>query len=621
MKRLWPNSEAPLAVPREAEAGSIDSESIRRQLEKILASPEFANASRLREFLSFVVEEVLNGASAIKEVAVAMRIFNRRASFDSSGDSVVRVSALHLRKRLRDYYAGSGQGEEIVIEIPKGSYVPVFGRAAKNGAPATNGRRRLWSTAAAGAVILAAAVAAIWIAWAWHGGRDRSIAILPMSDLGDSRMQTLCQGLTEDLTTELARLHELRVIARTSASQFPAHGADVREIGKRLGVATVLEGSIRQQGNQMRFTAQLIETRSGSHVWSEAYDREAKDPLAAEAAVTQLIAAAAARHLGVSGPSAAPPPHVPTAAAHELYWKARYLRSLKVNMEAWEQADGLLKEAVRLDPQYLQAWSSLATLAANRAFHRSGPFEDLTAEAESAAAKALELDPRNPEGQVTLAEMKWIANRDWPAAERDFRRVVELNPNFAAGHGWFATALWAHGHFDEALRELDRAVALDPLPYVVSNDRAAILYCARRYGESIARARQVLAIDSSYWPAHLNIGNCLLATGHYAEAIREFRLVPDASGPLGQALALTGQRAEALGILRSLEAEVGQTGNGRVHSAYIQAGLGDHAAALASLEDAYAQHETDVNFIGVDPRLDALRGEPRFRALLKKLGL
>lgn len=620
MKRLWPNSGVPLATPRQAEAGPIDSGSIRRQVERILASPEFANASRLREFLSFIVEEVLGGASAVKEVTVAMRIFNRRASFDSSGDSVVRVAALHLRKRLRDYYLESGQGDEIVIEIPKGSYVPVFARVDRESVPATGGRWRPWKMAAACAVILAVA-AAIWIAGASITRWDRSIAVLPMSDLGDPQTQALCQGLTEDLTTELARLHQLRVIARTSASQFPAHGTDVREVGKRLGVATVLEGSIRQQGSQMRFTAQLIETRSGTHVWSEAYDRDARDPLGAEAGVTRLIAAAAARHFGVSDPSAATPPHVPTAAAHELYWKARYLRSLKLNREGWEQADGFLQEAVRLDPQYLQAWSSLATLAANRAFHRLGPFESLTAEAKSAAARALELDPRNPEGQLALAEVKWIADHDWPTAEREFRRLVGLNPNLAAGHGWFATALWAHGHFDEALRELDQAVALDPLPYVVSNDRASILYCARRYNQSIARARQVLAIDPSFWPAHFDIGNCLLATGHYAEAIAEFRLVPDASGPMGQALALTGQRAQALEILRSLEAEAGQTGNGRVHSAYIQTALGDHAAALASLEDAYAQHETDVNFIGVDPRLDALRGEPRFRALLKKLGL
>jgi len=239
MQWPWRKSEAaPLPSPQ-AEAGPISPESVRRELEKILASPEFANAIRLRELLSFLVEETFNGAEAIKEVTVAMRVFNRRASFDSSGDSVVRVGALHLRNRLRDYYAGSGRLDEVIIEVPKGSYLPVFRRVDRgipSGSPGHPGLPR--KAMAAGGILLAVLVATAW--WLVPGTAHHpnpSIAVLPMANLGDPEMDSLCQAFTEDLTTELARLPQLRVIARTSAGQFRSQSGDVREIGRRLGVA------------------------------------------------------------------------------------------------------------------------------------------------------------------------------------------------------------------------------------------------------------------------------------------------------------------------------------------------------------------------------------------------
>ncbi|MGA2771487.1 MAG: tetratricopeptide repeat protein [Bryobacteraceae bacterium] len=628
MKWLWPKLEAAPSPPRHAQASPISPESIRRELEKALASPEFANAVRLREFLLFVVEEALGGAEAIKEVTVAMRVFNRTASFDSSGDSVVRVGALHLRNRLRDYYAGSGRLDEVVIEVPKGCYLPVFrradaGAAGRSGHPGLS-RRSMATAAGILAVLLAGAW---WLARATAHHTDPSIAVLPMANLGGPEMDGLCQGLTEDLTTELARLPQLRVIARTSAGQFQSQSGDVREIGGRLGVANVLEGSVRQEGSAIRFTAQLIDTRSRYHIWSEAYERDANDPLAAEAEVTHLIAAGAAGRLGITDLSAFAPAHVPSAEARDLFWRARYLRAEKLHMEAWVRAAELLEQAVRSDPQYTEAWAALATLSVNLAFHGAA-FEERIAKARDAAAKTIKLDPRNPDAHLALAEIEWLRNHDWPAAERSFRRVIDLNPSFAPGHGWFAIALLSRGRFDQALAQLDTSVQLNPLPYVVSNDRATILYAARRYDESIARCRQVLVMDPGFWSAHVVIGNCLRAKGRYAEAIREFRLVPEegrdyASGFLGDALALAGQRDEAMALLRKMLSEVNgpDEGNGWVHTSYIQVGLGEKAAALTSLENSYAHHETDVNYIGVDPIFDPLHGVPRFQELLKELGL
>jgi TolB-like protein/Tfp pilus assembly protein PilF len=627
MKWFWPKSGAAPSPQLQAEASPISAESIRRELEKTLASPEFANVLRLREFLLFLVEEALGGAETIKEVTVAMRVFNRTASFDSSGDSVVRVGALHLRNRLRDYYAGSGRLDEVVIEVPKGSYLPLFRRAD---AAASRSRhpglsRKTLATAAGILAVLSAG--AWWLARASAQHSRPSIAVLLMANLGGPEMDGLCRDLTEDLTTELARLPQLRVIARASAGQFRSQSGDVREIGDRLGVANVLEGSVRQDGSAIRFTLQLIDARSRYHIWSEAYERDANDPLAAETEVTHLIAAAAAGRLGITDLSAFAPAHVPSAEARDLFWRARYLRAEKLNPEAWMQAAELLDRAVRSDPQYTEAWAALATLSANLAFHGAGEFEERMAKAREAAAKTIELDPRNPDAHLALAEIEWLRNHNWPAAERSFRRVIDLNPNFAPGHGWFAIALLSRGRFDQALAQLDTSVQLNPLPYVVSNDRAAILYVARRYDESIARCRQVLAIDPSFWYAHIVIGNCLRAKGRYAEAIREFHTLPEedrdaAAGYLGDALALAGQHDAALALLRKMLSEVNgpDEGNGWVHSSYIQVGLGEKAAALTSLENGFAHHETDVNYVGVDPIFDSMRGEPRFQQLLKKLG-
>ena len=246
MKSFWPKLEAAPSPPRHAQASPISPESIRRELEKALASPEFANAVRLREFLLFVVEEALGGAEAIKEVTVAMRVFNRTASFDSSGDSVVRVGALHLRNRLRDYYAGSGRLDEVVIEVPKGCYLPVFRQADHGTAGPSPGHFGLPPrTMAAAAGLLAVLLAgAGWLAREAARHTGPSIAVLLMANLGGPEMDGLCQNLTEDLTTELARLPQLRVIARASAGcsgpilspdsppRFPTQSLRLRRFGR-----------------------------------------------------------------------------------------------------------------------------------------------------------------------------------------------------------------------------------------------------------------------------------------------------------------------------------------------------------------------------------------------------
>src|ERR1019366_1101146 len=266
-----------------------------------------------------------------------------------------------------------------------------------------------------------------WLARATVHQTDLSIAVLPMANLGDPDMDRLCQAFTEDLTTELARLPQLRVTARTSAVQFRSQNGDMREIGERLGVAHVLEGSVRKEGSVIRFTVQLIDTRSRYHIWSEAYERDAKDVLAAEAEVTRLAAIGAAGRLGIANLSAFAPAHLPSAEARDLFWRARYLRAEKLRPEAWVQAAELLEQAVRGDPRYTEAWAALTSLSGTMAFHGIGGFDAGMARARNAAKKTLELDPRSPDAHLALAEIAWLQDHDWAGAERRFRPVIDLN--------------------------------------------------------------------------------------------------------------------------------------------------------------------------------------------------
>jgi tetratricopeptide (TPR) repeat protein len=308
----------------------------------------------------------------------------------------------------------------------------------------------------------------------------------------------------------------------------------------------------------------------------------------------------------------------------DLFWRARYLRRQGAQ-GTWQKAAELLEQAVRVDPRYAQAWSALASTQAARIFHTGAALDPLAAQARLAAEKTLALDPADPNALLALAQLEWIGARNWPAAERQFRLVVERNPGFAAGHGWFATALMARGRFDEALAELARASRLDPYSYLVSNDEATILYCARRYGQAIARARKTIEIEPQFIYARVVLGACESARGRYAEALREFQPVLERSrldvlGRMGHALARSGRRGEAEALLRELESE-GAQGNSRVQAAFVRAGLGDSAGALDDLEAAFARRETDLNYLAVEPVLAPLHAEPRFQALRKRMGL
>jgi serine/threonine-protein kinase len=601
------------SAPRRAGAAAEDA--VGAQLGRILNSQAFASAERSRKFLQFVVNETLEGrAGNIKETVVAVAVFGRTPSFDPQSDSIVRVEARLLRTRLRDFYAAEGLSDAILIEIPKGGYVPHFtSRAASPAKP----RRRLWI--AAGVAGVAALAGLAFVLASQRAGK--SVAVLPVTNLSGPESELLARGMTEDLTTELARSSGLRVTAPRATARLQTAAADPREAGRQLGVDAVLQSSLRLEDRRLRFTARLIDVRSGYHLWSESYDREAVNSLAAEGELVDVAAAGVARTLK-SGGATKWARHKPSAEALDLFWRARYLRR-QGTAEDWRKAADLLEEAVRIDPHYLQARSALVSTLASRMFHAGAGFGQLAERTRAAAMKTL--DDGDPNALLALAQLAWINDRNWTEAERRFRLVTQRNPEFVAGHGWFSTALAARGRFDEALAQLASATRLDPFAYLVSNDEATILYCARRYDQGAARARRTIELEPDFVFAHVILGACDSARGRYAEAIRSFRLVEKQApvtvqGRLGHALARAGHRDEARALLPILEAD-SVSNNSQVQAAFVRVGLGDAEGALANLEAAFARRETDLNYLAVEPLLDPLRGAPRFEALKARLGL
>jgi serine/threonine-protein kinase len=610
-------------VRRSAEGHpSASPESVRSELDKLLSSRGFAASERHRRFLQFVVEESLAGRQdGVKESVLAVEVFGRTGSFDPRTDSVVRSEARNLRARLNEYYSGEGSGDPVVIEIPKGSYVPVFRTLRAGRFPFTR-------FALAGALALALCGFAWWffaVRPALSGAGLRSIAVLPFLNLtGGADGDYAADGFVEDLTTRFGQVRELRVAARTSAFQFRGKNQDIRKIGRDLGVAAVLEGGFREEKGRVKVTAQLIDARQGYHLWAEGYERQAGDLQKVE----DEILLAVSNVLGVRPIARTAPLHTPPPEAREAYWQGRYLKA-----NNWQHAGAesvpYFERAVAADPQFAEAWASLASVHANMAFHLEGRVADEVAKSREAARRALALNDTIPETYQARALLSYSHDFDWPAAERDYRRALDLNPSYAAGHRSFALELMALGRFDEAIEHLKTAEQLDPISILTTNNMATTLYCARRYDEAVRVARRHVEMDPQFFPAQSVMALCDAETGRYAEAIDAFEKARARAGesadlilgPLGNALGRAGRLNEARSILTELESAQKSDGTAAVALAMVHVGLGERKQAIECLRQAADTHVTDVLFIGVNPLFDSLRGDADFQALCTRLGL
>ncbi len=458
------------------------------------------------------------------------------------------------------------------------------------------------------------------------------VAVLPFENLtGDESQDYFSDGLTEEMIAQLGRLDpkEFGVIARTSVMHYQHSAEKVDQIGSELDVQYVLEGSVRRDSQKVRINAELIEVRGQRQLWAQQYDRELTNLLVLQAEIAREISDSIQQTLG--SPEHREIVHQPTLTpqayqAYDLCLKGLYFWN-KRTRQGLQQAIVYFQQAIAKDPNYAPAYAGLANSYALMPGYTLAPAAQYMPKAREAALRALEIDDGLPEAHVALALILENYDWDWNTAEKEYRRAIELNPNYATAHHWYAEFLTWRGRFDEALRESESARRLDPLSLIIAADRGAILYFARQYDRAIEQFQSVLEMDPGFGRAHLGI-DAYMQQGRFTEALANLdvwrRQAGDGtniSSRLVYVYGRMGQMDKARAELRKLEAMNLTSPQDPVAMAVAYIGVGNNEAALSSLEKAYAQRSNLLTALKVEPVYDPLRPDPRFQELLRRVGL
>ena len=457
----------------------------------------------------------------------------------------------------------------------------------------------------------------------------RSVAVLPLDDLSaDPEDAWFADGMTDALINGLARIGALKVISRTSVMQYKQAMKPLRDIARELRVDAVIEGSVLRAGMRVRVTVQLIDAARDLQLWAESYEHGMDEVLALQSRIAQAIAGKIELELTPQERVQLERTGPVNPEAHEACLKGRHFW-YKRTTESVRRGLKSFKEAVRLDPSYSPAYAGIADSYIVDGGRYLGVSPDVAyASARSAALKAVELDETLAEAHTSLAAVMTDYDWDWEGADREYRRAIELNPNYATAHSWYAEQLSRMGRHDEAVAEARQARELDPLSLVSGMILSWILYFARRYDESIQWARRTLDLDPDYATAHRILGWSLEETGNHDEAIVAHERASfltegqsNFSGQLGRAYALAGRTGEAREVLKSLLELSERVYVSSLDIAIIYSALGDNGLALDWLERAHEERADHLPYIRVHPRLDPLRDEPRFKRVLEDMGL
>ena len=502
--------------------------------------------------------------------------------------------------------------------------------------PAPARRRTPRFRAAAAALLVAALGLTAWIvggrlsSMAHRPTRRDSVAILPFKNLtAGAEDEYFSEGITADLIANLSALRDLRVIAGASTRKYRDRNATPAEIGAELGVATVLDASVRQSGDLVRIVTQLIDTRTGEQIWSGRFERKLSEIVAMKSDVSSQIAVAIKGELSQHDMELLRPGQQYDPEAFTLYLKGRHDWRIRTE-ESLNRSVQYFNDALAHDPRFAPAYAGLSDSYTALGVYASIPREEAYARAAAAAEKAVQLDPSLAEAYASLAMAQ--KNRfEWRAAEASFRRALELKPGLATAHQWYSIFLTQHARFAEATAEIKTAMSLDPLSAGPKLQFGVMLTMSRRFDDAIAQYEEALGMDRDFAIAYRLIGNAYASKGEYARAHALFdearrRMPPGAEdeelqADVGFLFARWNRTAEALDLMRQLlrryeDAHAQVTGC----IATIYAGLGRRDEAISWLSRAYEGRDPETAYLLVDPRWDTLREDPRFKDLLKRLG-
>lgn len=453
----------------------------------------------------------------------------------------------------------------------------------------------------------------------------KSIAVLPFDSLSEEKANAFfAEGVQDEILTRLAKVADLKVIARTSTQKFKSAPENLPDIAQQLGAMNILEGSVQKIGDQVRVNVQLINGLTNAHLWAEIYDRKLTDIFAVESEIAKTIADTLQAKLSGSEKSAMSKRPTENAEAYELYLKGRFFWNKRTDADLPKAAE-FYKQAIAKDPNYALAYAGIADCFVLYPDYGVGRPDEFYPKAKEMALKALSLEPTlgAPHAALGVVLSNW--ERDFKKAIAEMDRAIELDPNYATAYQWKASPLTILGDFDRATSADEKAIALDPLSLIVNSDLAYTYTYARRYAEAVAQSRKTLEIDPNFHVVRGYLGLGLQLQGKLAEALPEFRAAvastdePFSRGLLGQACARAGLRDEAKQILARLEEESRTRFVTGWSIAVIRLSLGDKDGALAALQTGLDQHASEILPIKYDPLFDELHSDPRFETLVQKI--
>jgi TolB-like protein/Flp pilus assembly protein TadD len=452
--------------------------------------------------------------------------------------------------------------------------------------------------------------------------------VLPFEDLSaDKENEYFCDGLSEELINALSHIRELRVAARTSAFSFKGRETDIREVGKKLNVGAVLEGSVRKSGERLRITAQLVNVKDGYQIWSGQFDREMKDVLDIQEEISLTIVDYLKINLSQDEKEKILKRATEDHEAYDYYLKGRYFWYRRQDKD-FQRGLQYFQQAIDTDPGFALPYVGIADTFNLFGIWDFMPPSQAYSRAKEAAKKALEIDPELAEVHASLGWIATFYDWDWPAAEKHFLKAIQTKPDYALAHHWYGNYLTCMGRADEAIREMQKACELEPLEPVNPSHLGLALYMARRFDESIEVLRKVIESDPELWVAYWYQSVNFVAKKMWAEAISTLQKLVEltagsviALSTLGWAYGAAGMKDEAFKILERLDGMSKDRYVGSFWRAWVWIGLGEKNEALENLEKAFLERDSMLAWIKVAPLIDGLRSEPRFKALLKKMNL
>ena len=511
-------------------------------------------------------------------------------------------------------------------------------------------RPRVWNswTGVLAGFAIAVALATLLVAenvaglkdWLWGGGSSvapvfHSLAVLPLENLTQNSSQDyFSDGMTEELITQISKLGELKVISHTSIMQYRGTKKSLPQIANELHVDAVVEGAVERVGDRVRITAQLVNAKTDQQMWADNYDRNLSDILVLQSEVAEDIVKQIDLHLTAQRQQLLHTARQVNPDAYNAYLLGRYYWNTRTP-DGLQKAGKFFADAIQKDPDFALAYSGLADYFAYLTV-LGGPEvlkpKDAMTQARAAAAKALQLDNSLAEAHASMGNILHNYDWNWLDAEREYRKAIELNPNYAIAHHLYAHLLIQTGRTDQSIAEAERALELDPYSPFINNGLARQYYLSRQYEKAIARCQMGLQINPAYLPARIQLALAYEQTGRLDDATMELENVakmlrqstppvelPVLNALLGHAYAAAGRKADAqqqLNILQGTKRYIPPS-----YPALIYMGLGNKDQALNALQRGFNDRSEHMLYLGLEPLVDPLRRDPRFTSLVQKVGL